>query len=219
MIFISGRKNSAEKKKKRRKAAEEGLSDFDLPPAPAEQEEEPKTKVPAFEEKTVGRKVLWCEKPVYPEWAERQGVTGKVKLKFWILPGGKVCDVEILRSSAWLELDECAIEALRKWRFTSINKPEIKTYNVEFHFSLSPTRALSVYNVDSLSSSELPPVVIQGEDKSYVEIIRTKPIPHMASRGEKRKSIVPPLVNVSLPPKIIYPYKMSPSIFLYRAND
>lgn len=198
------------KEEERRRAAEEGLADFDLPS---------ETEVPISGEEIEGRGIVRFEEPTYPKWAERQGIEGTVKLKFWVLSGGEVYNAEVLRTSGWSRLDECAIKALRKWRFTSINKPEIKTYNIEFHFSLSPTKSLSVYNVDSLASSELPPVVIQGEDISYLEIIRTKQISYMPFRGEKKKSIVSPLVNVSLPPKIIYPHKMSPSAFLCGDND
>ena len=75
--------------------------------------------------------------PVYPEWAEKRGIEGSVELRPWVLPNGKVFKVEILRSSGWRELDECAIKALMQWKFEPIEGDEIQggESSVEFIFT------------------------------------------------------------------------------------
>ncbi len=84
------------------------------------------------------RKIFRRIEPVYPEWAERQGIEGSVELRPWVLPSGEVRpDVEILRSSGWLELDECARQALMQWKFEPIKGKEIQggESSVEFIFT------------------------------------------------------------------------------------
>jgi len=197
----------------RRKEEElkEGLADFDLAPTSVKQKEnkelrgtseKEKTEMPVCEEEITerGRYLLFASLPTYPEWAEKQGLTGKVELKFWVLPGGEVCNTEVLQTSGYSKLDNYAIESLRKWRFTPIDKPEVKAYNIEFHFSLLPTKHSSVYNVDSLSSSKLPPVIVQGEDKSYLKVIKKVVRSGYPSRSGaliKRKEVASPPVSIS----------------------
>lgn len=83
-----------------------------------------------------GRGILRSKDPTYPEWAERQGVKGKVVLKFWVLPGGEVSNIELQRTSGWSDLDECAIEALKKWRFEPIEKKIVQWGIIPFKFEL-----------------------------------------------------------------------------------
>lgn len=60
-----------------------------------------------------------------------------MELRPWVLPNGKVFKVEILRSSGWRELDECAIKALMQWKFEPIERDEIQggESSVEFIFT------------------------------------------------------------------------------------
>jgi len=84
------------------------------------------------------RGIVRLIEPVYPQWAEERGIEGSVELRPWVLPSGDVRpDVEILQSSGWLELDECAREVLRQWRFESIEGDEIQggESSVEFIFT------------------------------------------------------------------------------------
>jgi protein TonB len=56
-------------------------------------------------------------KPRYPESARRRGIEGTVLLKMRITAQGRVEDVQVVRSTGYPELDESAIEAVRRWRF------------------------------------------------------------------------------------------------------
>jgi len=78
----------------------------------------------------------WIEKPDYPEWAQKQGIEGKVEVKCWVLPSGVVRNVETVLSSGWLELDKCAEQALMKWKFGPIKEEEIQWGIVPFEFEL-----------------------------------------------------------------------------------
>jgi protein TonB len=56
-------------------------------------------------------------KPRYPESARRRGIEGTVLLKMRITAQGRVEDIQVVRSAGYPELDESAIEAVRRWRF------------------------------------------------------------------------------------------------------
>ncbi len=56
-------------------------------------------------------------KPRYPESARRRGIEGTVLLKMRITAQGRVEDVQVVRSAGYPEMDESAIEAVRRWRF------------------------------------------------------------------------------------------------------
>ncbi len=81
-----------------------------------------------------GRRIERWIQPDYPEWAEKKGIEGEVKLKCWVLPSGEVSEVEVWRTSGWSELDKCASEALKKWKFESIEGKEIQWGIVTFCF-------------------------------------------------------------------------------------
>lgn len=55
--------------------------------------------------------------PRYPESARRQGVQGITELKIHILSDGSVAEVLVARSAGHQELDEAALEAVKRWRF------------------------------------------------------------------------------------------------------
>jgi periplasmic protein TonB len=56
-------------------------------------------------------------KPRYPESARRRGIEGTVLLKMRITAQGRVEDVQVARSAGHPDLDESAMEAVRRWRF------------------------------------------------------------------------------------------------------
>ena len=89
---------------------------------------------PEIEGPIAGREIRRWFEPDYPEWAEDQGVKGRVKVKFWVLPTGEVNEVEISVTSAWSELDELASQTLMKWRFEEIEEEERQWGIVPFDF-------------------------------------------------------------------------------------
>ncbi len=54
--------------------------------------------------------------PAYPADAIVRGLEGTVVLRLTIDASGRVADVEVVDSSGHAELDEAAVEAVRKWR-------------------------------------------------------------------------------------------------------
>ena len=56
-------------------------------------------------------------KPRYPESARRRGIEGTALLKMRITEQGRVEDVQVERSAGHPDLDESAMEAVRRWRF------------------------------------------------------------------------------------------------------
>jgi len=83
-----------------------------------------------------GRYPLFAPQPAYPEELEKQGAKGTVILKVWVLPGGEVSSVELQQTSGWPKFDECAIEALKKWRFPRIKKKINQWGEITFKFEL-----------------------------------------------------------------------------------
>lgn len=60
-----------------------------------------------------------CEKPSFPASARERGLQGQVRVSIDVAPSGIVEDVRLLTSSGHPELDEAAIEQVRRWRFTT----------------------------------------------------------------------------------------------------
>lgn len=56
-------------------------------------------------------------KPVYPAYARRRGIEGRVVLDVVVAANGKAKDISVAQSSRYAILDEAALEAVRKWRF------------------------------------------------------------------------------------------------------
>jgi len=106
-----------------------------------------------------GREILRGVVPEYPAWAQEQGIMGKVQVKCWVLPGGEVSEVEISLTSGWSKLDECASQALMKWRFERIEEEERQWGIVTF--------------------------VWEETEKTCLEVIRTRVPALMPIRGEK----------------------------------
>lgn len=83
-----------------------------------------------------GRKILRDGEPLYPEWAERQGIEGKVIIKFWVDPKGRVIQALIKESSGWEKLDELARRKILDWRFDPIRERVDQWGEIPFIFRL-----------------------------------------------------------------------------------
>ncbi|MBK1732578.1 hypothetical protein CKO41_12425 [Thiococcus pfennigii] len=56
--------------------------------------------------------------PAYPREARRLGHQGTVRLRVLVTAEGRAADVQIAGSSGVTSLDEAALRAVRRWRFT-----------------------------------------------------------------------------------------------------
>ena len=70
------------------------------------------------------RQVLSKILPVYPDWAEEEGVECALLLKLWILPDGSVEKVEVEKSSGYPRIDLVSAESAKKWRFNPVSTSE-----------------------------------------------------------------------------------------------
>jgi len=66
----------------------------------------------------LGPQILSQVHPTYPEDARKAGATGKVLLKVQILENGRAGEVNVQQSSGNTSLDQSAVTAVYKWRFT-----------------------------------------------------------------------------------------------------
>jgi len=65
------------------------------------------------------RRLIYRETIEYPAWAQRQGMQGNIKIKFWVNSEGRITSTRINSSSGFPELDIYAEENFRKWLFES----------------------------------------------------------------------------------------------------
>jgi protein TonB len=63
-------------------------------------------------------KPIFQKKPRYPDLARRAGIEGQAVVKALVDIDGSVMDVQILKSSGNQMLDESALVAARKWKFS-----------------------------------------------------------------------------------------------------
>lgn len=72
------------------------------------------------------RKLLRVEMPLYPPWAEEQGIEGEVTLRVRVEPDGSVVasSIYVLKTSGYAELDRLAKEALSRWFFAALGTNE-----------------------------------------------------------------------------------------------
>ena len=66
----------------------------------------------------LGPQIVSQVHPTYPEDARKAGATGKVLLKVQILENGRAGEVHVQQSSGNTSLDQSAVTAVYKWRFT-----------------------------------------------------------------------------------------------------
>lgn len=72
-----------------------------------------------------GRRMISAAKPVFPRWAQQQGINATVTIFFVVIPSGTVkgnAYVEV--TSGYEELDKNALEAVLKFRFEPISSSE-----------------------------------------------------------------------------------------------
>ncbi|WP_051382813.1 energy transducer TonB [Gloeobacter kilaueensis] len=62
--------------------------------------------------------------PDYPEIAQQNNWEGKVIVKAYINADGSVGEVQVVRSSGHAELDQAAIEAVKRTRFEPAHRGE-----------------------------------------------------------------------------------------------
>ncbi|MEO0073228.1 MAG: TonB family protein, partial [candidate division WOR-3 bacterium] len=87
------------------------------------------------------REILKKVKPRYPRWALQQRISGTVRVRIWVLPGGKVKGTpQVTCSSGYPDLDQVVIEALKLWEFAPLG-PDVRAEeqwgDVTFVFQLS----------------------------------------------------------------------------------
>jgi len=77
-------------------------------------------KTPAFDisGSLKNRPVVYKEFPSYPLWAEKGGVSGRVRLIFRVSSSGEVYpNIWVDQTTGHSDFDEAAIRALKHWRF------------------------------------------------------------------------------------------------------
>jgi len=68
--------------------------------------------------------------PEYPELARRVNIKGAVRLELVVTPDGKVKDVTVLGGNPVLA--RAAVEAVRKWRYTSADAQSTIVVKLDF---------------------------------------------------------------------------------------
>jgi TonB family protein len=86
------------------------------------------------------RPLISYGKPVYPEWAKKDGVEATVNLYFIVLPNGKVKEnILIQKTSGFSDFDKSAIAALQAWQFEPLKGGQTGEQwgSITFNFRLS----------------------------------------------------------------------------------
>jgi TonB family protein len=84
-----------------------------------------------------GRPILVAKKPLYPRWAQEQGLEALVTIYFVVRPDGTVKDNLIVeRSSNYPELDQLAKEALLQFKFAPISGSDDQSGYATFRYML-----------------------------------------------------------------------------------
>lgn len=84
------------------------------------------------------RNIFSNPKPHYPLISRRMGQTGEVHLKLCINSDGKVRDVQLTKTSGHELLDQSALKAVSRWRFSaaSSNNSFFECYRIPIRFTL-----------------------------------------------------------------------------------
>lgn len=79
--------------------------------------------------------------PQYPAWAEERGIIGSVRLYFTVTAEGMVrSNIRVTKTTGYPELDELAVEALKKWQFATLGSTDEGKGEwgiITFNFALS----------------------------------------------------------------------------------
>lgn len=78
----------------------------------------PEIEIVPYYKVEVKPKPMFQQKPRYPDLARRAGIEGQAVVKALVDIDGSVMDVQILKSSGNQMLDEAALVAARKWKFS-----------------------------------------------------------------------------------------------------
>jgi protein TonB len=106
------------------------------PPAEAAITEAPVDAAPVTRSFSIKRRV----DPTYPSASRRAGETGTVVLTVTVGPDGSPTEVEIARSSGFAALDQAAIDAVKKWRFTVASESSYSRVQLPITFKLENDR-------------------------------------------------------------------------------
>jgi TonB family protein len=68
-----------------------------------------------------GRDILRKILPQYPTWCQSRGISGSVKIRIWVNPGGNVREGALVEvSSGYPDLDQAVINAIKAWMFAPL---------------------------------------------------------------------------------------------------
>jgi protein TonB len=87
------------------------------PPTTGMQAPDATEKVAARTDPVFNAAYLHNPAPAYPDNARRHGVQGKVMLEVNVSPLGSASNVSVAHSSGFAQLDEAALDAVRRWKF------------------------------------------------------------------------------------------------------
>jgi TonB family protein len=94
-----------------------------------------------IEGQLAARTILRQVNPIYPDWAQKQGVEATVKFQITVLPNGllKEDEIQLEQTSGYRDLDRVVYDALIQWEFAAL-APDITQADqsgiVTFSFSL-----------------------------------------------------------------------------------
>ncbi|MCK9265797.1 energy transducer TonB [bacterium] len=83
-----------------------------------------------------GRQLIYRQEVEYPQWAQREGIEGNIKIKFWVNPEGKITSAGINSSSGHPELDLYITESFRNWLFEPVKTDKQVWGIITFRFRL-----------------------------------------------------------------------------------
>lgn len=86
------------------------------------------------------RPVVHYQSPLYPDWAEFQGVEASVSLYFVVRPDGRIKEnILVEKTSGFEDFDANAVSALRTWRFQELGAGSSGEQwgRITFHYRLS----------------------------------------------------------------------------------
>ncbi len=111
-------------------------------PQPQPVQEQPKIPTPVTESKPAPAPVTTARydadylnnpAPGYPQLSRRLGEEGQVMVRAQVSAEGKVLSVELKQSSGFERLDEAALKAVAKYRFTSIGRVSFVVVPIKFN--------------------------------------------------------------------------------------
>jgi TonB family protein len=83
------------------------------------------------------RRIVKRVLPVYPEWAEEQGLSGVFAADIQVHPDGSLAStITTAQTSCWPALDEAALSALKQWQFASRDVDGDQSGTIVFRFTL-----------------------------------------------------------------------------------